>query len=231
MMDAPQPWPAKLTREQAKGAKQRERDFQAIVKAHGKASGWRYARADLFKQDGDWFVSNMPSLAWERGAWSRLTVKPMALDPLFWDIVGLPENNHLPLSFRATGAWVLQPRWREELVGASESSVVELAHQTVAWSKTQVAASDWSIDGMIADVGSDRELRSQRRALAICLHLLKGDLDKAQHLCRQAGDQNSLAADGGGFSTNHADGTRSTFIQQALDWIAKERRKALRETR
>ena len=57
-----------------------------------------------------------------------------------------------------------------------------------------------------------------------------GDLDKAQHLCRQAGDQSSVAADGGGFGANHADGTSSTFIQQALDWIAKERRKALRQT-
>ena len=228
MMDAPQPWPAKLTREQAKGAKQRERDFQAAMKAHAKASGWRYARADLFKQEGDWFVSNMPSLAWHSGAWSRLTVKPMALDPLFWDIVGLPENNDLPLSFRATGAWVLRPGWREELVGASESSVVALAHQTVEWSDTQIAASDWSIDAMIADLGSDRELRSQRRALAICLHLLKGDLDKAQDLCSQAGDQSSLAADGGGFGANHADGMHSTFIQQASDWIAKERTRAVR---
>jgi hypothetical protein len=229
MMDAPLPWPAELTREQAKSAKQRERDFQAVVKAHGKASGWRYARADLFKREGDWFVSNMSSLAWERGALSRLTVTPMALDPLFWDIVGLPENHDLPLSFRATGAWVLRPASREELVGASESSVVALAHQTVEWSDTQIAASDWSIDAMIADLGSDRELRSQRRALAICLHLLKGDLDKAQDLCRQAGDQSSLAADGGGFGANHADGTHSTFIRQALDWIAKERRKALRQ--
>jgi hypothetical protein len=91
-MQSPQPWPAKLTREQSKAAKQRERDFQAVVKSRGKASGWRYSRADLFKQEGDWFFSNMPSLAWERGAWSRFTAKPMSLDPLFWDIVGLPET-------------------------------------------------------------------------------------------------------------------------------------------
>jgi hypothetical protein len=29
----------------------------------------------------------------------------MALDPVFWDLVGLPENRNLPLSFRRVGAW------------------------------------------------------------------------------------------------------------------------------
>lgn len=229
MIEAPPPWPNKLTREQAKAAKQRERDFLAVLKSRGRTSGWRFSSGELFKQQEDWFVSNMPSLAWQRGTWSRLMVKPMSLDPLFWDIVGLPENKKQPLSFRANGAWVLRPEWRTEAVAPHEESLVELAHRMVEWTDQQLSGSSaWSIDAMLDDLGPDAGLKYQKRSLAVCLHLLKGDLDRAQYLCREAGDQTSLMADGGGFGTHNADGTHLTFIQQAQEWIASERRKSLR---
>lgn len=217
-------WPNKVTREEARMAKQREREFLSAIKAQGRQSGWRFARADIFRQEGEWFVSNMPTLAWQRGVWSRMTVKPMALDPLFWDIVGLPENNRLPLSFRATGAWVLQPNEPAEAVGSEEASPIELARRVVDWSNQRLAAlPHLSIDSMLAELGSRQRLQYQRRTLAICLYLLKGDFDEAQELCYEAGDQRPLMADGGGYCTNHADGTRSTFNEQALRWIADRR--------
>ena len=89
-------WPAKLTREQQKAAKQRGKDFDAALKVRSRAAGWRFARGEVFRQTGDWFISILPSLLWERGALVRMTVKPMTLDPLFWQIVGLSENEALP---------------------------------------------------------------------------------------------------------------------------------------
>jgi hypothetical protein len=153
-------------------------------------------------------------------------VKPMRLDELFWEIVGLPENNNLPLSFRDNGAWVLRPEWRVEALAPSEDAVIELAGQVVEWSNAQLSSRpSWSIDAMLAELETGDELHHQKRTLAICLHLLRGDLHQAQHLCRQAGDQRPIDADGGGFRTHHADGTWSTFNQQALEWIAKQRRR------
>ena len=217
-------WPNKVTREDARAAKAREREFFAALKAEGKRAGWRFARADIFRQEGRWFISNMPTLAWQRGVWNRLTVKPMALDPLFWEIVDLPDNNSRPLSFRATGAWVLRPEWIREAIATEEDSPLQLADRVLEWSNQQLGLlSGWSTARMLAELGPGERLHHQQRSLAICLHLLNGDLDKAEDLCRAAGDQSELLADGGGFTTNNSDGTRSTFNKQALRWIASRR--------
>jgi hypothetical protein len=224
-MDAPLlPWPDRLSREERKLAKQRERDFHASLKSRARDAGWRYAAGEIFRREGDWFVCNLPSLAWGRGAWARLTVKPMALDPLFWEIVGLSENNALPLSFRANGAWVLRPEWHVGAIATQETAVEKLADQMLDWSNRQIDIDGWSIRRMLDGLGPSDGLKYQNRTLAICLHLLEGNFDEAELLCRQAGDQSPLEADGGGFTTGHGDGTRSTFNQQALAWIAKERR-------
>lgn len=218
------PRPNKVTRDEARMAKQRDREFFSALKAQGRQAGWRFARADILRQEGAWFISNMPTLAWERGVWNRLTIKPMALDSLFWDIVGLQENNRLPLSFRATGAWVLQPSGTSAAFASEETSPIELARRVVDWSNNQLdALPHLSIDSMLAELGPAEQLQHQRRSLAICLYLLKGDFDEAQRLCFEAGDQRPIMADGGGYTTIHADGTRSTFIEQALRWIADQR--------
>lgn len=114
MIDIPA-WPAKLTREEQKAVKQRSNDFDAALKRDARAAGWRYARGTIFRQSADWFISILPSLLWKRGAVVRIMVKPMAIDPLFWDIVGLTNNNTPPLSFRATGAWVFATTFGREL--------------------------------------------------------------------------------------------------------------------
>lgn len=79
-------WPAKLTREQQNAVKRRDKDFDAALKLAAKATGWHHARGTVFRQSGDWFIGMLPSLLWEHGAIVRMMVKPMALDPLFWDI-------------------------------------------------------------------------------------------------------------------------------------------------
>src|SRR3954452_11359725 len=101
MANEPHPWATKLTREQQRALKQRDKDFQVALKAAARRRGWRYAGGEIFRQDGEWFASVMPfPPAWQVVV-AQFILKPMALDPLFWDIVGLSENSRLPLSFRA----------------------------------------------------------------------------------------------------------------------------------
>ena len=229
MSDIPA-WPAKLTREQQKAAKQRSKDFDAALKREARAAGWRYARGDIFRQFGDWFVSILPSLLWERGAVVRMMIKPMALDPLFWDIAGIKENEELPLSFRATGAWVLRPRSTDDHIGLHIVEVEPLATEVLRWGSEQASEmlKNVSVQSMLAAIPERDRPRGQHRALAICLHILAEDLDGAIGLCRTDDpDAHPMTREGGGFTTHNPDGTISTFLDQARDWIASKRRKEL----
>ncbi|CAN5611461.1 hypothetical protein BH10PSE14_BH10PSE14_08510 [soil metagenome] len=219
-------WPAKLTREQQKAAKQRSKDFDASLKRDARAGGWRYARGTIFRQSGDWFISILPSLLWERGAIVRMMVKPMAVDPLFWDIVGLSDNNALPLSFRANGAWVLRPPSTESYVGLHMIEIERLAEEVFGWGNRQMSQTlaSISIDSIIAALPGSHQVRAYR-ALAICLHILARDIDGALEFCRlDDPDAHPLMQENGGFTTHNRDGTVSTFLDQARDWIARKRR-------
>lgn len=224
-------WPAKLTREQQKAVKQRGKDFNVALKSGARAAGWRFARGTVFRQTGDWFVDILPSLLWERGAHVRIMIKPMALDPLFWDIVGLSENESLPLSFRATGAWVLRPPFTDDHVGLPIAEVQPLAAAVLDWGNLRSAEMlpSISIPSMLAALPGEERLHGQGRALAICLRILSGDLDGALRLCRIDDPAlHPLMRDSGGFTTHHHDGSTSTFLDQARDWIARRRRGELR---
>jgi hypothetical protein len=64
----------------------------------------------------------------------------MALDPLFWDIVGLPENVELPLSFRAFGAWVCRgPAITESEIDEDDGSPATIASNVLSWANEQIA--------------------------------------------------------------------------------------------
>lgn len=172
----------------------------------------------------------LPSLLWEHGAIVRMMVKPMALDPLFWDIVGLNENAALPLSFRANGAWVLRPPWTESFVGLNSAEVQPLAKEVLGW------ANEWtckmletiSVESMLKSLVSEQTIRGQNLALATCLHILMRDLNGAMDLCRiDDPDLHPMMRDSGGFTTHNHDGSSSTFLDQARDWIARKRRDEL----
>lgn len=187
--------------------------------------GWRYAGGTVFRQSGDWFISMLPSLLWEQGAIVRMIVKPMALDPLFWDIVGLKENERLPLSFRGNGAWVLQPPSADELVGPNTMEVEPLAQEILDWGNRRASEilESISVESMIAALPSEQSIRGQHRAVATCLHVLAGDMSGAISLCQiDDPDANTWTRESGGFSTRNLDGSTSSFLDQAADWIARK---------
>ncbi|WP_260483942.1 hypothetical protein [Sphingomicrobium flavum] len=94
------------------------------VRSAGKGSRWRSTQGCFYRQSGDWFVSASPVVALNNTS-SRgvIQVKPMTIDPLFWDIVGLPENRQQPLSFRLTGAFSCRaPAFRESGIEEVENA-------------------------------------------------------------------------------------------------------------
>lgn len=219
--------PAKLTREQQRQLKQRNKDFDAALKREARLSKWGYAGGFVFCQRKDWFVSGVATLLWEHGVEIDIGIKPMELDPLFWDIVGLGENRALPLSFRANGAWVLRPKSSRARFGLDISDVEDLAALAMTemdrWAGELVAST--SISSMLNALPTDEELGGQPRALAVCLNVMNSDLERAQQLCRtDDSDAHPLVREGGGFTTHNPNGSVSTFLDQAREWIAKKRR-------
>jgi hypothetical protein len=203
--------PPKPTREQSRRQKEHAKLFFAALKSQARSAGWRYANCGIFRQQADWFVDVLPSPLWERGAWVSLRKKPMALDPLFWSIVGLEENNRLPLSFRANGAWVLRPPAIDVHLALHEDDPSRLAASVLEWSTAQGAGLEaGSVESMICEIQASEERRRHFVALEICLRLLLSDLEGAEAMCKPR-----FPHDAGGFQTGSL-----TFFNQAKAWIA-----------
>lgn len=81
---------------------------------------------------------------------------------------------------------------------------------------------------MFKSLVSEQTIRGQNLALATCLHILMRDLNGAMDLCRiDDPDLHPMMRDSGGFTTHNHDGSSSTFLDQARDWIARKRRDEL----
>jgi hypothetical protein len=208
-------WPVKMTREERKQVSQRQKEFEAALKQRAKGTGWRFTGGTIFRQQDDWFVSASPRLTWQRGVQNQLNVKPMALDPLFWEIVGLEENNELPLSFRVNGAWVLRPPSIDEFKNGKMIDPEKLANATFEWTHKWRAKNlaTYSVDKLLAQLDPLENTSGHYRAVAICLLILREDFQRARTLC------DAERGDVGGFFTSGGDGPSYTFYQQARNWL------------
>ncbi|MBV6658105.1 MAG: hypothetical protein KI785_10105 [Devosiaceae bacterium] len=86
-----------------------ERDLNAALRDAVKGAAWRQKRGVVFQQIDRWFVAGrwvVEGRGADRQLIAHLMAKPMAIDPLLWDVMGLGENNDQPLSFRYWGAFV-----------------------------------------------------------------------------------------------------------------------------
>src|SRR5688572_8073282 len=78
--------PTRLSRNEQRVLKDRQKAFENALRAGNRSAGWKLARGTIYRQQGDWFVSNTPRVGVNGGAWVSLTFKPMNLDPIFWEI-------------------------------------------------------------------------------------------------------------------------------------------------
>lgn len=71
-----------------------------------KGTGWKKSRSALINQSEDFFQAIYVSAHRNDAKTTAvLRLKPMAIDPIFWDVFDLPENKKEPISFRAWGAF------------------------------------------------------------------------------------------------------------------------------
>ncbi|SDR19583.1 hypothetical protein [Pseudovibrio sp. Tun.PSC04-5.I4] len=82
--------------------KEMQRQLRLVV----KSTDWRQSKGVVFRQSDDWFIAghwrNVSANASD-GLRIEILAKPMAIDPMLWEVMGLEENNTKPLSFRYWG--------------------------------------------------------------------------------------------------------------------------------
>ena len=88
---------------------QYQKDMQTHLRAAAKGSGWKQAKGVVFRQVEDWFIAGQwKSVSADPADGLRIEIlaKPMAIDPMLWQVMGSCNNNDQPLSFRYWGFFV-----------------------------------------------------------------------------------------------------------------------------
>ncbi len=111
----------------------------------------------------------------------------MAIDPVFWQIVELPENVRLPLSFRATGAWTCHTYPVVEAVRPdAEHDAETLASLVLHWADEQLSQLGpyWTLDGFIS--GLQQANNGWNFASLVSALIVAGRNDDAMTTCLKA---------------------------------------------
>ena len=202
--------------------KRRRRAFAKTVDAEAKrvakARGWKFSDGFIFRERVGWFIELPLTAHLDQAVTSaRLHTKPIALDPVFWDIVGLPDNVALPLSFRAKGAWTCtSPEIAERVFEDADVEAAAIAERAIGWADEQVStrAADWTLDGFIDHISKHHryiEAGSWLAALTAAL-IIAGRIEVARHACLAARERGIA----GGFSVGGQD-----FPAMALAWMER----------
>ena len=193
------------------------RDLFKACQAVTKGTSWKSRTGTLVGEQGGWFlaVQEMTDVSRERTR-ARVVVKPMAIDPIFWAIVGHPELCRQSLSFRYVG-WMTcafqileEPELPEDGgVGAIAQRMLDLGSRTL-----DEIANTWTLDRFLECLG-DPSKPDRKFITRITTLLASRRFDEAQSLC----DKSAAEGSSGGFLSS----ARGTFNQMATNWIREQR--------
>lgn len=199
------------TRAEEKARHLYRRALEKAVRAIARGSGWRSTQGLLFRDVGGWFTGIAPSVnIFEHKTLASVLLKPMSIDPIFWEIVGTPENHDSPLSFRYLGAWTCPtPRVRDVEIDEA-GGPEDVAARLLALAKDEADAPSLPRD-LASYTGFLEGLLSEcdaYLATAVCSLFVMGREQEAAELCAGAGDSPAgFLAPGG------------TFPDMALAWL------------
>jgi hypothetical protein len=200
-----------------------EKAMFAALKPLLKGSAWKVAAGFVFARIGDDFVEAFTAVfANAERTTVELKFKPMALDPIFWDIFDLPDNHREPLSFRARGCFTCTgvpiAEMELELAGDDPAAVAgRLAAFCLEAAPLIVRAqAAHRFSDQVRDHPNQRERGAYAVTHVIAL-IAEGDYDAA----REHAQAYACGArpSGGGFTYAGRD-----FHEIALDWLAARAR-------
>ena len=89
-----------------------KKEMHSAIGLYIKKVGWKRTSSWIFRQEGIWYltafvfpvvhVSETGTASFSVHSW--FGIKPMMVDPIYWDIAGFPANKAKPLSFRSNAA-------------------------------------------------------------------------------------------------------------------------------
>jgi hypothetical protein len=203
----------KITREQESARIAYRKALSKAVRATAKDSGWRSVEGCLFQERSDWFVSVSPSVhIFEEITKATVSAKPMVIDPIFWDISGLPENQRAPLSFRFNGAWVCRPPNFAEVEISEQGDVSAIAKHLLMIADEQLerVVKSWTPHEFLSLCLEKSADRHSYLASVVTMLVAMGRDDEALTTCEAA-----IMKDGmGGFLA-----PEGTFSEMARNWL------------
>jgi hypothetical protein len=211
---------AGIGREETKQRRALAKAFGLAVKQQAKGTAWRCSQGVLFRDFDSWFIS-APAAVWigRRKTQIELKCKPMALDPIFWEIVETESNASMPLSFRYFGAWTCStPALLEHELNETDPFVI--ATEALAWLDGQMGQfKSWSVEHFLQGLRTHPRANSYLATVVTTLFMI-GNYEPAEVLCKDAIER----GDAGGFSLSRQSGPSQSFPQLALAWLNRRRR-------
>jgi len=208
-----------LSKLEQKARRIKNKELSANLRRLRVGTSWRLNSDFLFQERADWFIS-VVFATWlsEERTTATLYIKPMALDPLFWEIAGIEENKSMPLSFRRNGAWTCSTPAFGKVELDDELEPHLLAGSLLEWSEQQGSKlENYSINEFVAFIQkAPRGYPGAYLAAEITGLILQGKLKTAQEKCRDARAQK----ESGGFMWGPP-GDRISFVDAAESWSAR----------
>jgi hypothetical protein len=200
-------------RTQKKARHAYRRALEKAVREQAMGTTWRSIRGEIFREQAGWFVSASPSdYINEETTKVNIVVKPMAIDPIFWDLVGLPENRDLPLSFRLTGAWTCRPPRFAELPLAEDPDPSIVAGRLIAAADEQLklVSQSHSLDAFLATCRAAAEKSEGYLPSLVATLVAMNREDEALAICEEARE----TGQNGGFAV-----PQGSFVEMAAHWL------------
>lgn len=141
-----------------------------------------------------------------------VSFKPMSIDPIFWEIVGLPENNKLPLSFRGNGAWVCHPPYFAEIdvVECTDTGAIAARMLAIADEQRDRVIGTWTPTDFLKFCQTAPAIPGSYLPCIVTALIILGREEEALAVC----DEAILKRQAGGFSFRKA-----TFPEMAAGWL------------
>ena len=204
----------KITRAQQSARHAYRRALEKAVRAVSKGSAWRSIQGCLFTEHSGWFVSVAPGVQiYEPRTVVNVTAKPMSIDPIFWDLVRLPDNRGQGLSFRLLGAWTCHAPPFAEIDITDSDDVSAVAEQILRTADAQLAdVSKWSVESFLETCRTQGADQYSYLACQVSTLIALHRHSEALALCEAAKTDGSV----GGFMA--PDGN---FPEMAADWLKR----------
>ena len=206
-------------------AKQRkvfEKELLAALGPALKGTGWK-KKGWMFLRESDGFFQEIEISVFLNDEKIRVThqIKPMTLDLILWDILGISENASEPLSFRATGAFTcdglpIHDELLDRSYGTASDAVAALrtiVDNNEGLFQNVLSGTDFST--LLAQHPNHRERGAYAVTLVTSL-INDGDGDAASHLAN-AYESGELK------SCKNMSCKGVSFHRLALDWLASGR--------